>query len=73
MILLVFQSKNLYRFLESERKDQALSKNTYYRFLSLLAIRVTEGLQKLTKPKRVKILVLDDTITERRLSEGVNS
>lgn len=82
LILLVFQGKNLYRFLESERKDHALSKNTYYRFLnnstfawrrflSLLATRVTEGLETLTKPKRVKVLVLDDTIIQRDRSKKV--
>lgn len=32
LLLLVFQGKNLYRFLDSKHKDQAVSKNTYYRF-----------------------------------------
>lgn len=82
LILSVFQGKNLYRFLESERKDHALSKNTYYRFLndstfawrrflSLLATRVTEGLDPLTKPKRVKVLVLDYTIIQRDRNKKV--
>lgn len=34
LLLLVFQGKNLYRFLNSKHKDQAVSKNTYYRFLN---------------------------------------
>lgn len=33
LILLVFQGKNLFRFLNSKHKDEAVSKNTYYRFL----------------------------------------
>ncbi|MCI8586743.1 MAG: hypothetical protein HFI92_12820, partial [Lachnospiraceae bacterium] len=33
LLLLVFQGKNLFRFLNSKRKDLAVSKNTYYRFL----------------------------------------
>lgn len=34
LLLLVFQGKNLFRFLNSKHKDQAVSKNTYYRFLN---------------------------------------
>ena len=30
LLLLVFQGKNLFRFLNSKYKDQAVSKNTYY-------------------------------------------
>ena len=36
LLLLVFQGKNLFRFLNSKRKDLAVSKNTYYRFLKRL-------------------------------------
>ena len=32
LLLLVFQGKNLFRFLNSKRMDLAVSKNTYYRF-----------------------------------------
>jgi len=32
--LLVFQGKNRFRFLNSKYKDQAVSNNTYYRFLN---------------------------------------
>lgn len=32
LLMLVFQGKNLFRFLNSKRKEQAVSKNTYYRF-----------------------------------------
>ena len=34
LLLLVFQGMNLFRFLNSKHKDQAVSKNTYYRFLN---------------------------------------
>ena len=34
LLLLVFQGKNLFRFLNSKHKDTAVSKNTYYRFLN---------------------------------------
>ena len=34
LLLLVFQRKNLFRFLNSKHEDQAVSKNTYYRFLN---------------------------------------
>jgi hypothetical protein len=82
LILLVFQGKNLYRFLDSNRKDDALSKNTYYRFLndstyawrlflSLLAIQVIDSLRSLTKPDRVNVLVLDDTIIGKNRSKKV--
>ena len=38
LLLLVFQGKNLFRFLNSKRKDQAVSKNTYYRFLNEVSL-----------------------------------
>lgn len=33
LLLLAFQKMNLFRFLNSKHKEQAVSKNTYYRFL----------------------------------------
>ena len=76
LLLLVFQGKNLYRFLNSKHKDQAVSKNTYYRFLnetsynwkkflSLLAVKITSAFDRLTRPERVKVFVLDDSIIKR--------
>lgn len=55
LLLLIFQGKNLFRFLNSKHKEQAVSKNTYYRFLNevsynwrrflmLLAVKVTSVL-----------------------------
>lgn len=82
LLLLVFQGKNLYRFLNSKHKDQAVSKNTYYRFLNetsfnwnkfllLLAVKVTSAFDVLTRPERVKVLVLDDSVITRNRSNSV--
>ena len=80
LLLLVFRGKNLFRFLNSKHKDQAVSKNTYYRFLNetsynwkkfllLLAVKVTAAFDKLTRPERVKVLVLDDSVIKRNRSK----
>ncbi len=82
LLLLVFQGKNLFRFLNSKHKDQAVSKNTYYRFLNdtsfnwtkfllLLAAKVTGIFSTLTRPERVKVLVLDDSVVRRSRSKAV--
>lgn len=82
LLLLVFQGKNLFRFLNSKHKDMAVSKNTYYRFLnetsynwkkflSLLAVRVTSAFDKLTRLERVRVLVLDDSVIKRNRSRKV--
>jgi hypothetical protein len=82
LLLLVFQGKNLFRFLNSKHKDQAVSKNTYYRFLNetsynwsrfllLLAVKVTTAFNSLTRPERVKVLVLDDSVIKRNRSKAV--
>ena len=82
LLLLVFQGKNLFRFLNSKHKDQAVSKNTYYRFLNeasynwkkfllLLAVKATAAFDKLTRPERVKVLVLDDSVIKRNRSKKV--
>lgn len=82
LLLLAFQGKNLFHFLNSKRKKQAFSKNTYYRFLNdatynwkkflpLLAARVTSAFDALTRPERVKVLILDDSIISRNRSKKV--
>lgn len=82
LLMLVFQGKNLFRFLNSKRKEQAVSKNTYYRFLNdtsfnwtkfilLLSAKVTCIFSNLTRPERVKVLVLDDSIIKRNRSKTV--
>ena len=82
LLLLVFHGKNLFRFLNSKHKDQAVSKNTYYRFLNetsynwskfllLLAVKVTTAFDSLTRPERVKVLILDDSVIKRNRSKTV--
>ena len=82
LLLLVFQGKNLFRFLNSKRKDLAVSKNTYYRFLNdfsfnwtkfllLLSAKVTSAFSRLTRPERVKVFVLDDSVIKRNRSKAV--
>lgn len=77
-----FQGKNLFRFLNSKRKDLAVSKNTYYRFLNdtsfnwtrfllLLSAKVTSAFSALTRPERIKVLVLDDSVVKRNRSKAV--
>ncbi len=82
LVLLVFQGKNLYRFLDSVRANAGYSKNTIYRllngstynwrrFLHTLAARVIGFIVPLTRPKRVNVLILDDTIIPRNRSKNV--
>ena len=82
LLLLVFQGKNLFRFLNSKHKEQAVSKNTYYRFLNetsynwskfllLLAVKVTTAFHLLTRPERVNVLILDDSVIKRNRSKSV--
>lgn len=82
LLLLVFHGKNLFHFLNFKHKDQAVSKNTYYRFLNetsynwkkfllLLAVKVTTAFDHLTKPNRVKAFVLDDSVVKRNRSKKV--
>lgn len=82
LLLLVFQGKNLFRFLNSKRKFEAVSKNTYYRFLNepsynwrkfllLLSAKVIAIFSGLTNEKRVKTLVLDDSVVSRNRSSNV--
>ena len=82
LLLLVFQGKNLFRFLNSKHKDQAVSKNTYYRFLNetsynwsrfllLLAVKVITAFHSLTRPERVNVLILDDSVIRRNRSKAV--
>lgn len=82
LLLLVFQGKNLYRFLVSKYGEKAFSKNTYYRFLNtstynwrrflhLLSVKVISAFDCLTRPERVKAFVLDDSVLSRNRSNSV--
>ena len=80
LLLLVFQGENLYRFLSSDKGETACSKNSYYRFLEdchanwnrfvmVLAVRVITYFSRLTRPDRVKMFVLDDSVISRERSK----
>lgn len=82
LVLLVFQGCNLFRFLESKKKDTACSKNTYYRFLNdchynwrafvtLLAAEVVSRISVLTRPERRRCFVVDDSVIPRERSKSV--
>jgi hypothetical protein len=82
ILLLVYRGKNLFRFLNSKHKDEAVSKNTYYRFLNdtsynwkkfllLLSVKVADFFTTLTRPERVKVLILDDSVVTRNRSSKV--
>ena len=82
LLSLVFYNKNLYSYLNSEKADTSVSKNTYYRFLgnmtyrwwhllSRLAFSVISFFQSLTGVGRVSCLVLDDTVFSRNRSKKV--
>jgi hypothetical protein len=82
LVLLVFQGKNLYRFLASFRSKAEFSKNSVYRmlngqkynwrrFIHSLSVKVIGFIRPLTGPERVKVLILDDTIIPRNRSKKV--
>ena len=82
LLMLAFYGKNLFRVLTSDHKRTEISKNTFYRFLNtptynwkrflvLLAVRVTDAFGKLTNSNRVKVLILDDSVTPRQRSKAV--
>lgn len=82
LLLLVFQGKNLYRYLNSKHGEEAVSKNTYYRFLntatynwrrflSSLSAKVIAAFTRLTRADRVKVLILDDSVISRNRSKQV--
>jgi len=82
LVLLVFQGKNLYRFIASTHESKTFSKNSFYRllnathynwrrFLHELATKVISFMNSLTCQERVKVLILDDTITPRSRSKSV--
>ena len=67
--------------MEQKHKIET-SKNTYYRFLNeisynwkkfllFLAVKVTSVFDTLTRPERVKVLVLDDSVIKRNRSKKV--
>lgn len=82
LLTLVFRNMNLFRFLNSPKKDCAASKNTYYRFLNnpsfnwnkfltSLAYTVVTFLSRLTSVKRKKCFIIDDSVFSRNRSKNV--
>lgn len=82
LLLLAFQGKNLYRYLDSKYQETTASKNTYYRFLNTstynwrrfltsLSAKVITSFSRLTRPDRVKAFVLDDSVISRNRSKHV--
>lgn len=82
LVLLVFQGKNLYRFLDAFRSKAEFSKNSVYRmlngvkynwrrFIHSLSARVIGLISPLTGPDRVKVLIIDDTVVPRNRSKKV--
>ena len=67
LLLLVFQGRNLFRFLNSKHETSY----NWSRFLLLLAVKVTSRFDALTRPERVKVLVLDDSVVKRNRSKSV--
>ena len=47
LLLLVFQGRNLFRSLNSKHKDQAVSKNTYYRFPESVKLKASQFFKSL--------------------------
>ncbi len=80
LFLLVFQKQNLYQFLNSKRSKEAVSKNSYYRFLNEstfnwrkfilhISCKIIAFLEGLTSEKRVNVFILDDTVISRNSSK----
>lgn len=82
LIILVFESKNLYRLLDSKKGEDRPQKDAYYRFLkqptyawrrflSSLSLRVIQSFTRLTSDNRVKVLIVDDSLFSRSRSKKV--
>ncbi len=82
LLLLVFQQKNLWQYLQSRYQETAFSKNTYYRFLNSSTYNWRRFLHRvaavaisyfgsLTRPSRVKAFVLDDSVIDKNRSKKV--
>lgn len=80
LLLLVFQGKNLYQFLNSKRSLDSPSRSCYQRFLSessfnwstfllSLSSKVIAFLSTLTKSSRINVLILDDSVYHRNRSK----
>ncbi|WP_368294107.1 transposase [Dehalobacter sp. TBBPA1] len=82
LIILVFENKNLYRLLDSAKGKDRPQKDSYYRFLkqptfawrrflAALSLNVIQSFTGLTSDKRVKVLIVDDSLFSRSRSKKV--
>jgi len=77
---LVFEGRNLYRLLQSDRGQELPGKDVIYRFLNypryawrrflnVLSLTVVQHFDKLTSSNRVKVFIIDDSILDRNRSK----
>lgn len=77
---LVFEGKNWFRLLESQRKESLPGKDVVYRFLNhshfawrsflhSLSLQVIQQFETLTSAKRVKVFIVDDSTLQRNRSK----
>lgn len=76
---LVFEGRNWFRLLESDRKNLP-GKDVVYRFLNhsffawrefllVLSLKIVLHLETLTHPTRVRVLIVDDSVLRRNRSK----
>lgn len=79
---LIFQHRNWFRLLESERNSNLPGKDAVYRFLNhpgfawrrfltLLSQDIISRVARLTSHSRIKVLIVDDSMYERNRSKKV--
>lgn len=77
---LVFQGRNLFRLLESERGTSLPGKDVVYRFLNhpryawrrflhALSLSIVQYFEKLTSANRVRVFIVDDSVLSRNRSK----
>lgn len=82
ILCLVFEQKNWFRVLQSDRYEDTPAKDAVYRFLNqttfawrrfllLLSAHATQKVARLTSHHRPKVLIIDDSAYERNRSKKV--
>ena len=82
VFLLVFQQKNWFRLLESEKRDDLPGKDAVYRFLNhprynwraflySLSASMINSIRTLTSEKRVRVFIVDDSVYSRSRSKSL--
>jgi hypothetical protein len=62
---LVFEGKNWFRLLESERGVDLPGKDVVYRFLQTLSLRIVLHFESLISSTRVRVFIIDDSVLSR--------